>query len=312
MTTTEELTPQGSSSPRIVVMTGGSTGFGAHAAKYIATQPDTRLIIGAEDGSPTPAAGAAILPVDLCSLDSVRRFAATVIKQIGDARINVLVLNAYLQRVQGRERSVDGFEAVFAANHLAHYLLVRLLLPYVADGGRIVILSSGMHDPRLSPAAPKTVEPYELAHARPEGFGAGMRTYAASKVCNLLTAGSLTRLDETRERRISVIAFNPGLAGDDAPTGAVSVGRRALRGVLRALIAIVGRFRPEYIVGTPQRSGELLGQICLGEIDAPAGHIYISQVKGHATFPAPSALAGNQQVQDTLWRDSAALVGITE
>lgn len=293
-------------------MTGGSIGFGAYAAKYMAAHPGTRLLIGVGAGSPVPAENATMLPVDLCSLESVRNFAATVIEQIGDGRIDVLVLNAYLQRAEGRERSADGFEMVFAANHLAHYLLVRLLLPHMADGGRIVILSSGMHDPRLSPAAPKTVQPYELAHARPEGFGAGMRTYAASKVCNLLTAGSLTRLQETRDREISVIAFNPGLAGDDAPTGEVSVGRRALMRVIRAVIVVVGRFRPEYIVGTPHRSGELLGQICLGEISPPTGRIYISQVKGQATFPAPSALASNPVVQDTLWRDSAALVGIPE
>lgn len=78
------------------------------------------------------------------------------------------------------------------------------------------------------------------------------------------------------------------------------------------MIRAVGVFRPEYLVGSSQRSGELLAEVCLGAITPPAGQLYISQVKGQATFPAPSALARCRDVQDTLWRESATMVGLPQ
>jgi hypothetical protein len=42
---------------------------------------------------------------------------------------------------------VGGFEATFAVNHLAHYLLPRLLMPRLAHDGSVVLTTSDMHDP---------------------------------------------------------------------------------------------------------------------------------------------------------------------
>jgi NAD(P)-dependent dehydrogenase (short-subunit alcohol dehydrogenase family) len=46
-----------------------------------------------------------------------------------------------------REETVDGLEATFATNHLAHFLLTELLLPHIKkrSDGRIIVLTSGMH-----------------------------------------------------------------------------------------------------------------------------------------------------------------------
>jgi retinol dehydrogenase 12 len=46
-----------------------------------------------------------------------------------------------------REETVDGLEATFATNHLAHFLLTELLLPQLkkSSDGRIIVLTSGMH-----------------------------------------------------------------------------------------------------------------------------------------------------------------------
>lgn len=297
-----------SKSRRLIVMTGGTTGFGLYAAHHLADQPDTRLLIGAAQGVSVVPPGAELLDLDLTSLDSVRHFAATVRRKIGDAPIDILVLNAYVQNSGADTRSADGYEMMFAVNHLAHYLLVRLLMPRMSRGGRLVILCSGMHDPRLSPAAPKAIDAATLASADVRGFGAGMRAYAASKTCNLLTAQYIARLDDTRSRQIGVVAFNPGLAGDGAPTSHRSTARRVGMLLVRGLVRAAGIFRPEFIVGTPERSGQLLADVCLGVLRPPPGGIYISQVKGQATFPAPAALTRSPAVQDDLWRQSAVLI----
>lgn len=299
-------------SQRVVVMTGGTSGLGAHALRHLAAQPDTRVVVGAR-GSGTVPPGAEVVPLDLASLASVRAFADAVTRQLGDARIDILVLNAGMQTSSAEGRSADGYELTFAVNHLAHYLLARLLVPRMADHGRLIITTSETHDPAVTPIAPKSLEPQRLAHPGKGGFGSGVRAYSASKLCNLLTAQSFAALAEVRARRISVIAFSPGL------TGGTSLGRDSSRArrmfvtlLMRTVFRLVGLFKPEYVMGTPERSGEALAQVALGEVTLPPGRIYVSLVKGQPTFPDPSELARSRGAQDQLWIESAAMVGIEE
>jgi NAD(P)-dependent dehydrogenase (short-subunit alcohol dehydrogenase family) len=157
---------------RVVVMTGVTAGLGAHAVQHIAAQPDTRVIIGARGSGPTVPRGVEVIPLDLASLDSVREFADAVTRQLGAARIDILVLNAGMQASNTERRSTDGYELTFAVNHLAHYLLARLLAPRMADHGRLVLTTSDTHDPAVTPIAPKTLAPQALAHPSKRGFGA--------------------------------------------------------------------------------------------------------------------------------------------
>lgn len=303
---TEKARPQ-----RTVVMTGATSGLGEYAVQYIAGRPGTRAIIGARGRRRPVPQGVQVIPLDLASLASVREFAGAVIRQLGDTRIDILVLNAGMQSPNNERRSADGYELIFAVNHLAHYLLARLLMPYMADHGRLVITTSDTHDPTITPIAPKTLELLELAHPSKSGFGTGIRAYAASKLCNLLTAQSFAMLEEVKVRHIDVIAFNPGF------TGGTSLGRdssRASRIIITILIHTVFRlvslFRPEYVMGTAECAGEALADVAMGAIVPPQGRIYISLVKGKPTFPDPSELARSRDAQDRLWRESAALVGI--
>jgi NAD(P)-dependent dehydrogenase (short-subunit alcohol dehydrogenase family) len=71
--------------------------------------------------------------------------------------------------------SADSYELTFAVNHLAHYLLARLLVPRMAEHGWLVITTSEMHDPAVTPIAPRTLEPRVLAHPDHRGFGSGIR-----------------------------------------------------------------------------------------------------------------------------------------
>jgi NAD(P)-dependent dehydrogenase (short-subunit alcohol dehydrogenase family) len=192
-----------------------------------------------------------------------------------------------------------------------HYLLARLLVPRMADHGRLLITTSETHDPAATPIGPKTLEPRALAHPSKGGFGTGVRAYSSSKLCNLLTAQSFAALDEVKARDITVIAFSPGL------TGGTSLGRDSSRArrafvmlLMRTVCRLVGRFRPEYVMGTPERSGEALAEVSLGTVTPPRGRIYISLVKGEPKFPNPSELARSQGARDQLWRESAAMVGI--
>ena len=181
----------------IMVMTGATSGNGAQAVKQFAASPDTLVLTGVR-GKGCMVSGAEVFPLDLASLASVRAFADAVKQRLGDAKIEMLVLNAGAQFPKD-QRSVDGFEMTFATNHLSHYLLARLLIPNMAVGGRLVLTTSDTHDPAVIPIAPRTLDTEELAHPSKAGSG-GKRAYAASKLCNLLTARSFAVLDDVKHR----------------------------------------------------------------------------------------------------------------
>jgi len=141
---------------RTLVMTGATSGIGAHALARLTGRPGTRAIIGARPSPTRPAPGnAEVLPLDLSSLTEVRAFATAVPGRLDGQPIDMLVLNAGARFRNTTARSTDGFELTFAVNHLAHYLLARLLLPAVATGGRFVLTTSDTHDPEIFPSAPK-------------------------------------------------------------------------------------------------------------------------------------------------------------
>src|SRR5215469_1381170 len=137
---------------RIVVMTGGTAGLGEVAAQQISKTPRTRLIVGAR-GRPA-LADSTVLPLDLARLTDVRAFAHAVFDQLNGAGIDALVLNAGAQFPNLKQRTADGFETTFAVNHLAHYLLMRLLVPKLAEHARVVITTSDTHDPKINRFAP--------------------------------------------------------------------------------------------------------------------------------------------------------------
>ena len=109
-----------------IVMTGGTSGLGQLAASRILATPGTRLLLGARRPGP-PAAET--LPLDLTCLDGVRSFATAVGQRLGATPVDALVLNAGRSGRDTDGRTADGLETTFVVNHLAHYLLLRPLVP---------------------------------------------------------------------------------------------------------------------------------------------------------------------------------------
>jgi NAD(P)-dependent dehydrogenase (short-subunit alcohol dehydrogenase family) len=149
---------------QVIVMTGVTAGIGAHGLKRLAARPNTEIVVGARGGRDLQ--GATLLPLELALLQSVRDFAKAVKQHLGGAKIDPLVLNAGAQ-FRHAERSTDEFEMTFAVNHLSHYLLAWLLLPEMAERGRLEITTSDTHG--QWPLAPKTLDPAALAHPAEKG-----------------------------------------------------------------------------------------------------------------------------------------------
>ncbi len=292
---------------KTIVMTGGTNGIGLVAAEQMRRAPDVRLLVGARRKAPAELKS---LPLDLMRLASVCSFAAEVEQWLGDTRIDGLVLNAGMQVRNIDQRTEDGFEPTFAVNHLAHYLLLRLLSPRLAFGAVVVITTSNLHDPETNPIAPpEHADAEKLARGQvllspKKDARAVMRAYAASKLCNVITARALAASALARERELRVIAFNPGFTPGTQLTRNHGL---AFKTFFAVLVPILSFFQPTNTVGG---GGALLADLALGRIVPPAGRFYASQTKRHLTWPDPSLIAKDDAVTAKLWRDSATLVGL--
>jgi NAD(P)-dependent dehydrogenase (short-subunit alcohol dehydrogenase family) len=288
-----------------IVMTGATAGFGLFAAERL-LDAGASLTIGARSPAALPRSlqgRVTALPLDLDALANVRAFAAA----LGEGPIDVLVLNAGLQLAKPAT-SADGFERTFAVNHLAHYLLLRLLAPRLAPGARVIFTGSGTHDPAEKTAVTPPVhadadrlaypetDPTAEKGTRPACF----RAYSASKLCNIMTAREAPR----RLPGIDVLAFDPGYV---PYTG-------LMRDNGRIIAALVSLVLPRLMKGdrtsTIPRSGQFFADLALDARYAGGQGDYWS-VRGPALIRIePSTLARDEAACTRLWDDSARLVGL--
>ncbi|MEO3388879.1 SDR family NAD(P)-dependent oxidoreductase [Mesorhizobium sp. CAU 1741] len=291
-------------------MTGATSGLGLLAARKIAAQSDISLV--GKRGVGAALVGEA-LPLDLANLDSVRRFCSLALEKCTKTGIDLLVLNA-----GGNfplEKTGDGFETNFAVNHLAHYLIIRMLWPAMNLGARIVVTTSGTHDPEEGAAvpAPKHADAYRLAYPETDNeldekvSTAAGRAYAAAKLCNLLTAQALMGNSAVRAKRVKVVAYSPG----PTPGTGLLGGRGVVLGLaFRYVLPLVAKLSPA--LHTPELAGSTLADVAIGEIEPPDNQVYVLLKRGKVTFPAPSVLARDKPAIAHMWRDSAKMLGLEE
>ena len=291
-----------------IVMTGGTSGFGPIAAARIAAAPGSRLILGARGAAPP---GLETLPLDLSSLTGVRCFAASVSERLGDTGIDALVLNAGMLNPHVDARTRDGFEVTFAVNHLAHHLLLQLLLGQLSHGATVILTTSGTHDPaeRAGLPPPRHADAHLLAHPErdsgrdPTPGVAGRRAYTASKLCNVLTARALAVIPEARARQVTGIAYCPG---QTPGTGLVRGMSLPLRTAWRVLGGPLCAVVPQ--MNSRAAAGHALADLALGVVRPPADMCYAALRRGELTWREPSELARRDDVMFDLWRDSAELL----
>ena len=221
---------------RTVLVTGASGGIGLATALELARQDFAVRIVGR-----TPAKlDAAVSQIrqitqdveafqaDFSSLSEVRRLAEQVLER--DEPLHVLVNNAGVWHADFR-RSQDGFEDTFAVNHLAPFLLTRLLLPRMREtegDRRIVHVSSRLHRQAgtaktalsrlfnvlnlsvlLPNGGPQAV--FEFERLDDEANYRGLEAYARSKLAQVIISAELAR----RESEVTSNVVHPGSVQTD-------------------------------------------------------------------------------------------------
>jgi light-dependent protochlorophyllide reductase len=211
------------------VITGATSGLGYECARALLRE-GWHVVMAVRDMQRGQAAAArlgyedrtAVMRMDLASLASVRAF----LTEYGQAALpptHAVICNAGVQVISGARQTEDGYELTFGVNHLGHFALVQGLLDRLAHPARVVVVSSGTHDPakRTGMPAPRYASAERLAHpdAEPgepgepvEPFATvGRRRYTTSKLCNVLFAYELDRRLRSSGADITVNVFDPGL-----------------------------------------------------------------------------------------------------
>lgn len=197
---------------KTVMVTGGNSGIGFVTARELARLGAQVVIIcrNREKGevaidkikSETGQTQIHLLLADFRSLASVR----SMIKEFKTKfpQLHVLVNNAGTQQSK-RLETEDGYETVFAVNHIAPFLLTLSLLEVLKQNrpSRIINVSSGLHknaDIDLNDLQTKKKK-YN-----------GMTVYSSSKLANILFTYELdNRLRMQGIEDITVNALSPGL-----------------------------------------------------------------------------------------------------
>jgi NAD(P)-dependent dehydrogenase (short-subunit alcohol dehydrogenase family) len=220
------------------------------------------------------------------SMDSVRQFAAEYATGAGTP-IDALICNAGVSH--GPAATVDGVDGVFATNHLGHFLLTGLLLERMSPSGRVISVSSDMHQP----PGPKLKWPGAEALARPGSRALGGSRYSYSKLCNLYFVYELSRRLSADASPITAAAFNPGLMTE---TSFVSM-PRAVAAVMKRIFASR--------VGSLEGSSAALASLA-ASVEDVGGHYY-----DRTTRPSRSSqLSYDIPNARELWQVSSRLTGI--
>jgi retinol dehydrogenase-12 len=225
-----------------------------------------------------------LLVADLSSLDEVRRVAEEV--RSGYDHLDGMLHNAGVAVYRRRETTADGYERTFATNHLAPYLLTRLLLDRLEAAGtkpaRVVSVSSQVH---------RQVRRIPWDDLQSERSYRGVAAYNVSKLANVLFTRALA---ERCDRRVVVAnAVSPGFVHTDLNRGATLP------------------FRIFFMLMRPlQRSPQIGAETSVWAAVSPEAAAVTGGYFEKCRPAKTSALAQDRAAAERLWAVSADLCGM--
>lgn len=270
---------------RTVVVTGGSDGIGAAAARSLAAK-GWRVVVVGRNADKTAAVAREInaesYVADFSRLDEVSELAASLVAQVGP--IDVLANNA--GGIFGdKARTVDGNELTLQVNHLAPFLLTNLLLQQVSVGAVVNTAS----------IAARLMGRIDLDDLNNDARFSANKAYGDAKLANILFTKGLHR--GFAGRPVASVAFHPGVVGTNFSSDSTSLMRLLYRTPLAKLFTISAAKGGDARVVHRGSAGR----------DLAGGEYY--DERHHATNVNPQIF--DEDLIEGLWKRSAELVGLT-
>lgn len=273
---------------KLCVVTGATSGIGRFCALELARRGGRVWLTGRDQGRGEAVAAeirkaggeADFRAADFSRLAAVRAYAEAV--RAAHSHVDILVNNAGLILPE-RRLTGDGLEETFAVNHLAPFLLTRMLRDVLlaAPAARVVTVSSEAH------RVPKALDLALLP--RGERFRS-FRTYGESKLANVLFTRELTRRFAEAGSKATANCLHPGVVR----TGLW----RQRRGLLGLLVGLATPF-----MISEERGGQTLVHAATApELEGVSG----KYLKDMRVVP-PSMLSKDAALAAQLWELSEKL-----
>jgi len=193
-------------STKVYMVTGVTSGLGKAIALTLAKTGETVIMVAREAdraaqvekeiSAATHNPNLDMQLCDLANLSSVRNLGTILMNRYD--KIDVLINNASVYK-KNRETTVDGYERIFATNHLGPFLLTYLLMDKLLASGSARVINI---------TAPSTTQ-LNFDDLQGEKSFNSLNAFGASKMANLLFSYELARRMENTGVRVN--AFNPGL-----------------------------------------------------------------------------------------------------
>jgi retinol dehydrogenase 14 len=194
---------------KIVLITGANSGIGKETALELAKLSATVIMVSRDQAMGKQAQNEIIessgnkevhlMIADLASLKEVRTLAEEFTRRYD--RLHVLINNAGGINFT-RSETKEGFETSFGVNHLAHFLLTKLLLNLLKASApsRIINVSSMAH----------SFGKMDFSDLMFKKKYSALKVYSASKLANILFTYELAR--RLKGTGVTANALHPGLA----------------------------------------------------------------------------------------------------
>ena len=282
-----------------VIITGANSGLGFETAKKIAADHDFRVILACRNEEKAARAKSEIISatgneqivsmkLDTSSLASVRAFAAAFIDRYGT--VDVLLNNDGISPMRESGVTEEGFEVVFATNYLGHFLLTQLFLPHFSADGRILNVTSDMHNP------PGGIEWKGVEYLAHDALSDRQR-YSYSKLCMIYFTHKLAEVLKEQGSSVTVNSFNPGFMATTNFSGGHMDKARAL---------VVKTTMPDRY-GDLETSSDALARIA---IDPQFGGVSGLYYDRSTNIKGSSDLSYVKENQEELWQKSLEYCGI--
>lgn len=299
------LTQAPSLAGKTAIVTGATGGLGYETALGLARlgattilaarNPDKGSLAVSRIKQAVPSAKARFEELDLASLASVARFAATQANPV-----DILVNNAAVMALPTRRLTEDGFERQIGVNYLGHFALTARLkdaLCAAVGGGRAVQVASLAHR-----RAALGLDDFQSARAY-----SPMGVYRRSKLAMLMFALELQRRAARNGWNLRSVAAHPGWSRTDIIPNGIGDGAPGLKARLVALIFNA--------MAQPAGDGALPLLYAAVAPDAVAGAYYgptgLGETRG---APGPAWIAPQAEDQAAcshLWALSEQLTGVS-
>jgi NAD(P)-dependent dehydrogenase (short-subunit alcohol dehydrogenase family) len=284
--TAADLTSQAG---RTFIVTGSNSGIGLPTARALAEAGAhvvlaVRDVAKGEEAAESISGDCEVRQLDLADLASVRTFA-----NAWQAELSVLINNAGVMRTPER-RTADGFELQIGTNHLGHFALTNLLLPYITD--RVVTVASGAH--RGGSISLDDLNWERRTYRR-------WAAYQQSKLANLLFTLELQRRLSAAGSTVRALAAHPGYSATNLQFRSESRVEDRILAIGNRLFAQTdeaGAWPILYAATQDLPGASYVGPDGLGE------------KRGNPTLVGRSAEASDVEMAKLLWSLSEELTGV--